>query len=49
MKFDWDENKNKINIRKHRIDFADAVDVFNHTMLILEDTQEDYADLAGLA
>lgn len=44
MKFDWDENKNKINIQKHGIDFADAVDVFNHVMLTMEDLREDYGE-----
>lgn len=28
MKFEWDENKNQINIKKHGIDFAEAVYVF---------------------
>lgn len=28
MKFEWDENKNAINIKKHHIDFEDAVLVF---------------------
>ncbi len=29
MRFEWDENKNKINIEKHGIDFNTAVRVFN--------------------
>lgn len=28
MKFEWDENKNQANIKKHGIDFAEAVYVF---------------------
>jgi len=28
MEFEWDENKNGENIRKHGIDFADAWQVF---------------------
>ncbi len=28
MKFEWDENKNCINIQKHGVDFRDAVYVF---------------------
>lgn len=28
MKFEWDEEKNKSNINKHSIDFADAQFVF---------------------
>lgn len=29
MKFEWDENKNQANIRKHGIDFSNAVYVFS--------------------
>ncbi|MGD9654738.1 MAG: BrnT family toxin [Sulfuricurvum sp.] len=28
MKFEWDENKNQANIKKHGINFADAIYVF---------------------
>ena len=28
MKFEWDENKNKTNIRKHRVSFEEAETVF---------------------
>lgn len=28
MKFEWDENKNQSNIRKHGVDFRQAVYVF---------------------
>lgn len=34
MKFEWDEEKNEINIRKHGFDFIDAPEVFNGPMLI---------------
>ena len=33
MKFEWDDNKNRINIQKHGIDFEDAQDIFNHPLL----------------
>jgi uncharacterized protein len=29
MKFEWDENKNQLNIRKHGISFYDAAYVFS--------------------
>lgn len=29
MKFEWDENKNQANIKKHGINFADAIYVFS--------------------
>jgi uncharacterized protein len=28
MNFDWDENKNQVNIKKHGVDFRDACYVF---------------------
>lgn len=28
MQFEWDEEKNKINIRKHKVSFENAVRVF---------------------
>jgi len=29
MEFEWDDNKNQINIRKHEIDFLEAAEVFD--------------------
>jgi uncharacterized DUF497 family protein len=29
MKYEWDENKNRLNIEKHFIDFNDAKEIFN--------------------
>jgi uncharacterized DUF497 family protein len=34
MKFEWDENKNKLNIKKHGISFADACYVFADTFAL---------------
>ena len=28
MDFEWDENKNKANIKKHKIEFGDAAQIF---------------------
>lgn len=44
MRFEWDETKNQINIRKHGIDFRDAIDVFNHPVLTAIDEREDYGE-----
>ena len=41
MKFEWDEAKNRENIRKHRIDFADVPPVFDGPMYVTLDTRED--------
>lgn len=29
MRFEWDENKNQLNLRKHGVDFRDAAYVFS--------------------
>jgi uncharacterized protein len=44
VRFEWDEGKNQINIRKHGIDFRDAVDVFDHPVLTAIDQREDYGE-----
>jgi hypothetical protein len=42
MKFEWDEQKRKDNIRKHGLDFADAWNIFRTPMLTTLDEREDY-------
>ena len=37
MNFEWDDAKNKANIRKHAIDFADLPPVFDRPMLVEPD------------
>lgn len=44
MKFDWDEEKNRENMCRHGIDFADAVEVFTHPMLTQLDDRKDYGE-----
>lgn len=34
-KFEWDKNKNKINIKKHGISFQDAIKVFDDNALLV--------------
>ena len=35
MKFEWDENKNLINIQKHNVSFEEAMTVFKDTKAVL--------------
>lgn len=42
MQFEWDEAKNLKNIRKHEIDFADVLEMFDSPMLIELDTRFEY-------
>jgi len=44
MNFEWDEAKNRVNIRKHGFDFADAEEMFRGILLIRPDTREDYGE-----
>lgn len=44
MHFEWDKSKNAINIRKHKIDFADVPIVFKGPMLIDYDDRQDYGE-----
>ena len=34
MQFEWDENKNKVNLEKHAIDFVLATEVFSDHMAV---------------
>ena len=44
MQFEWDENKNSINIREHKIDFASMLTVFKGRMLIDYDDRHNYGE-----
>ncbi len=49
MKFEWDERKARTNLRKHRVDFADAATMFedNRAITVVEDNpdEERYATI----
>lgn len=43
--FEWDENKNIINRGKHKIDFADAIQVFfDDRRITRHDNRNDYGE-----
>jgi uncharacterized DUF497 family protein len=44
MTFEWDEAKNRSNMRKHGLDFADAEEMFRGFLIIRPDTREDYGE-----
>jgi uncharacterized protein len=44
MQFEWDEDKNETNIRRHGIDFADIPTVFNAPMLTDLDDRIEYGE-----
>lgn len=44
MNFEWNEEKNKENIRKHGFDFTDAWEIFEAPMKTALDLREDYGE-----
>lgn len=44
MRFEWDEAKNRENLRKHKLDFADASDMWNAPLLVIPDVRELYGE-----
>ncbi len=44
--FEWDERKNKDNLEKHGVDFADGQELFSGQwpFLVVADTTEDYGE-----
>lgn len=44
MNFEWDENKNELNIKNHGINFTDAWQIFDAPMLVDIDDREDYGE-----
>ncbi len=38
MFFEWDETKNRINVRKHGFDFVEAEEMFRGALLVRPDT-----------
>ena len=44
MHYEWDEAKNRANIQKHGIDFADVPPVFDQPMLIDPDERKQYSE-----
>ena len=44
MEFVWDEKKNRLNIKKHGFDLADAWQVFNKVLLASPDDSQDYGE-----
>jgi uncharacterized protein len=44
MDFEWDEAKNRANIRKHGFDFIWAQQMFRGPLFVRPDTREDYGE-----
>lgn len=44
MRFEWDEEKNRLNIRDHKIGFADVPPLFRGPVLIELDDRFEYGE-----
>ena len=44
MRFEWDEEKRRLNILRHGIDFRDAEGVFAGQTVTVEDTRHAYGE-----
>ena len=44
MIWEWDEAKNRSNIRKHGFDFADAEEMFRTVFMVEPDVRDDYGE-----
>ncbi|OHD18761.1 MAG: hypothetical protein A2086_05805 [Spirochaetes bacterium GWD1_27_9] len=50
MKFEWDDNKDKLNIQKHKISFDEAINIFNDkNMIIFADDRKSYFEIRCIA
>ena len=44
MRYEWDDSKNRANIRKHGIDFMDVPAMFQHPMVTFLDQKQYYGE-----
>ena len=49
MEFEWDENKNQLNIAKHGVGFDMAKEIFQAYILRLDDVRRDYGERRSIA
>jgi len=44
MEFEWDEDKRRLNLSKHGLDFLDAQELFSGPMLVRPDHRHEYGE-----
>lgn len=49
MRFEWDNNKNESNIKKHALDFHDARFVFEQPLVKRVDSRKNYGEERTIA
>lgn len=45
MHFEWDKNKNRLNIKQHGLDFETAKELFSEDLLVVPDLRFKYHEL----
>ena len=45
MDFEWDEEKYRLNLNKHGVDFVDAILIFENDVLSAVDRRRDYGEV----
>lgn len=49
MRFDWDEEKNQANIKKHGVDFETARRIFEGITITAIDDRQDYGEVRAIS
>lgn len=46
IKFEWDKNKNELNIKKHRLSFEESKDAFydDYSLILVDTMHNDYEE-----
>jgi hypothetical protein len=47
--FEWDENKNRQNLKKHKISFEEAIEIFNGIVFTKIDDRYDYGEVREIS
>ena len=45
MEFEWDEEKNKANQKKHRVSFEESAEIFCYSIYEIVDTRFEYGEV----
>ena len=49
LEFEWDQEKNRANLAKHRVSFLTAVEIFANEIMERIDDREDYGEIRSIA
>ncbi len=49
MEFEWDENKDQMNIKRHGFGFERAKTIFDYEILTREDDRKDYGEIREIS